>query len=244
MTRNHRITITVLLVLSSAPLIALDKKELSERYKGKYLVVMRDGLAVGICGEHSANDRSDIYSNPAGTIPPALKVKVSGDTADYKRDAGFGATLSGCGEVIPEPLHKGEVVRVLSDGFHKGMFLIEVGTISAHQVDRGVGALEHSSYEQAWANLWFTDCTPDGADTCQAKVEKWVKVFDTQDDAAKFGNTAGGAFVKEVKLGMTPAEVEAVMGLPETKVDLGEKVLYKYKDMTVEFHDGKVTDVK
>jgi len=25
---------------------------------------------------------------------------------------------------------------------------------------------------------------------------------------------------------------------------LGEKVLYKYKDMTVEFHNGKVTDVK
>jgi hypothetical protein len=25
---------------------------------------------------------------------------------------------------------------------------------------------------------------------------------------------------------------------------LGEKTLYKYKDMTVEFHDGKVTDVR
>jgi len=25
---------------------------------------------------------------------------------------------------------------------------------------------------------------------------------------------------------------------------LGEKVLYKYKDMTVEFRDGKVTDVR
>jgi len=42
----------------------------------------------------------------------------------------------------------------------------------------------------------------------------------------------------------TPAEVEAALGLPETKADLGEKVLYKYKNMTVEFHDGKVTDVK
>lgn len=50
--------------------------------------------------------------------------------------------------------------------------------------------------------------------------------------------------MKEVKLGMTPAEVESALGLPETKVDLGEKVLYKYKDMTVEFHDGKVTDVR
>lgn len=48
---------------------------------------------------------------------------------------------------------------------------------------------------------------------------------------------------KEIKLGMTIADVENILGPPVTKVDLGEKVLYKYKDMTVEFHDGKVVDV-
>jgi len=49
---------------------------------------------------------------------------------------------------------------------------------------------------------------------------------------------------KEIKLGMTPAEVEAALGLPETKIDLGEKLLYKYKDMSVEFKGGKVADVR
>ena len=49
---------------------------------------------------------------------------------------------------------------------------------------------------------------------------------------------------KQLKLGMTFAEVESVLGQPETRVDLGPKVLYKYKDMTVEFHDGKVADVR
>ena len=53
-----------------------------------------------------------------------------------------------------------------------------------------------------------------------------------------------GVFVKEVKLGMTPAEIVAALGLPETKADLGEKVLYKYKNMTVEFHNGRVTDMR
>jgi hypothetical protein len=53
-----------------------------------------------------------------------------------------------------------------------------------------------------------------------------------------------GASVKEVTLGMTLARVELELGLPETKVDLGEKALYKYKNMTVEFHNGRVTDVK
>lgn len=43
---------------------------------------------------------------------------------------------------------------------------------------------------------------------------------------------------------MPYAEVETALGVPQTRVDLGEKVLYKFKDMTVEFHDGKVTDVR
>lgn len=44
--------------------------------------------------------------------------------------------------------------------------------------------------------------------------------------------------------GMSFAEVESALGVPQTRVDLGDKVLYKYKDMTIEFHDGKVTDVR
>ena len=48
----------------------------------------------------------------------------------------------------------------------------------------------------------------------------------------------------EIKLGMPAADVERLLGLPATKADLGEKILYRYKDMTVEFHDGKVVDVR
>lgn len=49
---------------------------------------------------------------------------------------------------------------------------------------------------------------------------------------------------REIRLGMDFAQVEAVLGPPQTRVDLGQKVLYKYKEMTVEFHDGKVADVR
>jgi hypothetical protein len=72
----------------------------------------------------------------------------------------------------------------------------------------------------------------------------WIVSKSPRQEAAPFGTKAGGAFVREIRLGMTPGEVESALGLPETKADLGEKVLYKYKNMTVEFHDGKVTDVK
>jgi len=49
---------------------------------------------------------------------------------------------------------------------------------------------------------------------------------------------------KEIRLGMDFAQVEAVLGPPETRADLGPKVLYRYKDMTVEFRDGRVIDVR
>ena len=43
---------------------------------------------------------------------------------------------------------------------------------------------------------------------------------------------------------MSFAEAEKALGVPLTRVELEEKVLYKYEDMTVEFHDGKVTDIR
>ena len=81
-------------------------------------------------------------------------------------------------------------------------------------------------------------------DKADVFAAQWLKPFDTAVDAAKFGNTASGVFVNQVKAGMSFGDVEGALGLPQTRVDLGEKVLYKYKDMTVEFHDGRVTDVR
>jgi hypothetical protein len=56
--------------------------------------------------------------------------------------------------------------------------------------------------------------------------------------------SAPGSGSREIKLGTTEAEGERILGAPATKVDLGEKLLYKYKDLTVEFHDGKVAEVR
>jgi hypothetical protein len=79
-----------------------------------------------------------------------------------------------------------------------------------------------------------------------ARVAQWFTLVDdtTSLEAVRLGNTAAGVFVNQVKTGMSFAEVESALGVPQTRIDLGEKVLYKYKDMTVEFHDGKVADVR
>jgi len=49
---------------------------------------------------------------------------------------------------------------------------------------------------------------------------------------------------KTIELGMTPAQVEAALGQPDKKVDLGAKKIYVYKDLKVTFADGKVSDVQ
>jgi hypothetical protein len=221
-------------LLAGAALAALEKNEVEQRYEKKFLVVVREGLAVGTCAERQQ-----------GPAPlPVLTVKVRGEEAEFHTQSGASAFLSNCGAIVPEPLKKGEVLRVRGVSLHGHEVRIFVETVSLHQVDRARGASEHHSYQQGAADLRFVTANEDDATAITGLVEGWVKVFDSQDDAAKFGNTASGVFVKEVKLGMTFGEVESALGMPQTRVDLGEKVLYKYKDMTVEFRDGRVVDVR
>lgn len=218
------------------PVFAMDKKDLSERYKGKYLVVLREGLAVGMC--------ADLPETPPGN---ALDVTIAGESVEFHPQTGFSAGMTGCGELIPEPLHKGEIVFAKFTWFRRlkgGYFTITVQNLAAHQVKRREGASRHEHLKYGRADLIFEPSDAKDNDAVAALVEMWLRPFDTRAEAARFGNTASGVYVKEVKLGMSFAEVEAALGLPQTRVELGEKVFYKYKDMTVEFHDGKVTDVK
>jgi hypothetical protein len=220
------------LVLISVAIAPADqKKDLSERYKkGKYLVVMRDGLPLAICSEKS-------------DLGPDLQVKITESGVDTKQ--GFLRSFGDAGiycPATPEPTQKGEVLKSGGAGVRGKWLFIRVESLSPHAVTRGVGAFEHESHEYPAATLVFSVET--GNDQGVPLTDQWVEPFDTQEEAARFGNTASGAFVKEVKLGMTPAEVEAALGVPETKADLGGKILYKYKNMTVEFHDGKVSDVR
>ena len=227
---------TALLLLLCLPLLAADKKELEERYKGKYLLVLREGLAVGVC--------ADLEGVPRGN---ALDVAITGDSVEFHPQAGAGTGITGCGEIIPEPLHKGEVVFAKYTWFRRlkgGFFTITVQSVTPHQVKASEGAGRHERLKYGKADLIFETSDAKDYDAIAALVEKWVRPLDTRAQAAHNGNTASGVYVKEVKLGMSFAEVEAALGPPETRADLGEKVLYKYKDMTVEFHNGKVTDVK
>lgn len=220
--------------------LAADKKEeLLSKYRNKAVVVLREGIAIGICRDHPGRE------GLMGEEVPSITVKIRGKQSEYK-GASFVVPM-GCGEVVPEPIKKGEVLSVKHVAYHGGSLNLNVENVSPHAVERGVGAYGHDSPERGAAFIRFFP--PDGASkedfgTLAAGVELWLKLFDSIKDAAAFGNTASGVFVKEVKIGMSFAEVEVALGLPQTRVDLGEKLLYKYKDLTVEFHNGKVTDVR
>ncbi|MGA3325876.1 MAG: hypothetical protein ABSF45_15490 [Terriglobia bacterium] len=53
-----------------------------------------------------------------------------------------------------------------------------------------------------------------------------------------------GRPVKVVKRDTTPAKWRCVLGPPSSRADLGDEALYRYQDLTVEFHGGRVTDIR
>lgn len=230
MSKGRRVATTAALLIAWVGTgLASGKQDISEHYKNKYLVLMRDGLVLAICPEGPC---SRTY----------LRVRVTESGVDTSKHGALEGLADLPGMFTPESVRKGEVLKSSRAAVHGKWLFVWAESLSPHSITRGVGAFQHESHESPSAILMFP--VEGGDDQARALIDQWLKPFDTQEEAAKFGNTASGAFVKEVKLGMTPAEVEAALGLPEAKVDLGEKVLYKYKNMTVEFHDGKVTDVR
>lgn len=251
----RKIEALILLFMLSLPGFAIDKKGLEQRYKGKYVVVLREGISVGfpIAGPTGTRLPGVTLGGPPTQAHGTQGVRIDGDRAElYTLHTPLDGVLppeNRIGSVITELVHAGEILQIgRVECCPHDSVQIWAGTVSLHSITRGIAANQHESHEAGGVAIQFTIPSKTNYDAVAAVMDKWLKPFDDPGDAAafgkNFGNTASGAFVKEVKLGMTPAEVESAMGLPLSKADLGEKVLYKYKDMTVEFHDGRVTDVR
>ncbi len=65
-----------------------------------------------------------------------------------------------------------------------------------------------------------------------------------QDQAQQPAAQPAPAEPASIEKGMTPDQVEAAMGQPDKKVNLGSKQIYVYKDLKVTFLNGKVSDVQ
>jgi hypothetical protein len=236
---------TVLLGFGICASAQMNKATLVSKYQKKFVLVLRDGLVMGVCP-------SSLPADPAvGLAMAGLTKLISPHEVGYTMavSAEKGAmldkfNLNHCGV---EPIRKGEVLRIgYATEYRKEYLVVHVVNVSPHSVTVGVGAFAHQSLVTSDSGITFWAGKKSGLDAVEALVSSWFKLLDAADDAEalRIGNTASGVSVKQVTAGMSFAEVESALGVPETRIDLGEKVMYKYKDLTAEFHDGKVADVR
>jgi len=186
MAKLTRISVVVLiLVLSPLALSAAEKEALNKRYSGRFLVVMKEGLAVGICNVPAGQRRP--------LAPSDLLVRIAAGRSDYQAQSGASATASGCSTVEPEPLEKGEVLKVKRVYSRGDEFHILVQNVSPHRVEGEAG----TSLEIGFADLRFKLSEPKDLEASAGEIEKWVKPFQSAEEAAKFGSSASGAPTKQ-----------------------------------------------
>lgn len=125
-------------------------------------------------------------------------------------------------------------------------------TIEPVAVTRGIGAFKDTYAEDVSAGVFFkfdeSDTNTGDPTRLMEAIEEWFVPFETYAAAKEFSNgmktdLARGQIV-DISEGMSIAEVERLLGLPEKRATIGAKIIFKYPDVTVEFTNGKVTDVK
>ncbi len=133
-----------------------------------------------------------------------------------------------CNKTDPTTYNKANVVFV----FPKG----SLAAASAGQVEDTIGTLlSISSDDQQQAKGDQQGGDQGGGQQQQAGQDQGQQQAAAPQPAAE---------PVSIEKGMTADQVEAAMGQPEKKVNLGTKQIYYYKDMKVIFLSGKVSDVQ
>jgi hypothetical protein len=147
------------------------------------------------------------------------------------------------------PFRPGEAVKIVdvTERPGDGAGLVEVVSLFKHNITRGLAAMQHESPEKLRLFLIFQRPDEEKPFDCGMVGTAWSTLFSPLDAAAvqrMLSANPSGVLVDEVKVGMTPAEVEAILGPPERKADLTTKTIYFYPRMKITFVAGKVADVE
>lgn len=170
-----------------------------------------------------------LLAAPSGSDHPVLRFDMHGAATTGTR----------AGSV---PFKRGEIVtfRAISPN------LIVVASALKHSITRGQGAFQHQSPENLNLLLAFELGTRATFD-CSAVAKAWGNSFeDVPEDSFQkaIAGSPSGVLVDEVAAGMSPAEVEGILGPPDRRATLAGKTVYFYPRMKVTFVAGKVTDVE
>lgn len=133
-----------------------------------------------------------------------------------------------CNKTDPPTYNKANVVFV----FPKG----SLAAASAGQVEDTIGSLLSISSDDQQQATGDQQGGDQGGQQQQAGQDQGQQ----QQPAAQ----QPPAEPASIEKGMTTDQVEAAMGQPDKKVNLGAKQIYVYKDLKVTFLNGKVSDVQ
>jgi hypothetical protein len=216
-------------LISCASAFPQDQDQLSpgKSFINERLSVVSNGLAVALCNTFD--------DNMFAVKRPVLTIRIENNVATYNRNP-TDAMFSSCTGTVTEPLRVGEVVEVTDVSEHGHELRLRI--LSApHAIQRGIGAYEHTVYEAGAAELRFKLNDMKDAPTA---VRAWL-----QRTSQLPGNTASGVQVPKISEGMTPVQVESMLGAPDLKFDANGLTIYRYSKIGVgvTFKDGRVTQI-
>lgn len=156
--------------------------------------------------------------------------KVAVGKEGIAQASGLGARLFG--KETSKALEPGEQLYLYAADVNDKEVRLQFVTTKTYQV-----AVQGSTKEMRYKALLVLQFEPTALQSMNADqvFQSATSVFTTKDEASA---------PKSLKLGLTRAEVEAMVGKPDRILDLGERITYVYKDLRVVFVDGKVTDLQ
>ncbi len=185
--------------------------------------VLSKGIGFGM-KKFGKEQTTKLFAKGDKVYPAKIDVNLEKDTVTLGIVA-----CDKCNKTDPTTYNKANVVFV----FPKG----SLATASAGQVEDTIGTLlsiSSDDEQQAKGDQQSGDQGggQQAAGQDQAQGQQQQPAEQPQAEPAS------------IEKGMTTDQVEAAMGQPEKKVNLGTKQIYYYKDMKVIFLSGKVSDVQ
>jgi hypothetical protein len=199
-----------------------DQSVLSTKYEGGVVHSPNSLLSKGIgfgMGKLGKTQTTHLFASGDKVYPMKIDVNLAKDTVTLGIVA-----CDTCNKTDPPTYNKANVVFQFPHG--------SLAAASAGQVEDTIGQLLSISSDDAQQG----DNAQQGGDQQQQGGDQGVQQPAAQEQPA--------AEPVNIEKGMTTDQVEAAMGKPEKKVNLGTKTIYYYKDMKVIFLGGKVSDVQ
>jgi len=169
------------IIIAASCLLAATNPALTIGYDRKYLVVLRDGRAVGLC----SGEASRVMGRRPVTAP-ALAVRIDGDKATFKEETGLVTMGTGCKSIAPSPIPRGTILVVDKlRSYGSDHFSIEAvtepreGTLPGNDGKKEIG-------EPGIIRLIFTGKSPG---VIMSAVEQWMRPFDSAREAREFSLT-------------------------------------------------------